>query len=309
MDNRVNYTLVGLFVVILTTALVGGGLWLASGLRNGDTSNYSIYLTDSVSGLSRDSAVTYRGVDVGRVNELEIDPQRPQRVHAVISVDSELPLRQGTTATLKMRGVTGIAYVELTGGKANAPLLRAQDSENYPVIPYEESLLRRLDTAVTEGMDTLDRLGRQVSDLLGKSNQRALSETLENMAKASGTLADNSDRIERVLARTEQLLERTDGAVSGLPETFADVRAAARRIERMAATYEEAGAELAALGKSGDEGMRQFSDNTLPRIDALAGELRTLSQRLGRLIDSIAERPSQLIYGRPRRAPGPGEEG
>ena len=75
MEERVNYFLVGLFTLVLGAALVGGVLWLGSG--KSQRKSYDVYLvdmTESVSGLSLDSAVKYRGVEVGRVRRIELVP-------------------------------------------------------------------------------------------------------------------------------------------------------------------------------------------------------------------------------------------
>ena len=65
MEAKVNFVAVGVFVVVLSTALIAGVLWLSSGKyyrRNFDI--YQTYMSESVSGLNLDAPVRYRGVDV-----------------------------------------------------------------------------------------------------------------------------------------------------------------------------------------------------------------------------------------------------
>ncbi|MDZ7810866.1 MAG: MlaD family protein [Arhodomonas sp.] len=287
MGSRVSYTVVGVFVVVLTAALVATGLWLASGLRQGETRLYSIYLTDSAAGLGRDSPVSYRGVDVGQVRELDIDPSDPRRVHVVVALRADLPVREGISATLKMRGVTGIAYLDLSGGAPDAPPLQAPADEPYPVIPYQESLLMRLDTAVSEGLDSLDELTRQVSETLSEDNRRALAETLANLARLTDTLAEQSERIDGMARRSEEVLDGVNESVARLPDTLAAVEAAARSLQRTAGRFSEAGTELTGLGESGREGIRRLNEDTLPRINALTEELRRASGQLERTLESL----------------------
>jgi hypothetical protein len=67
MDDKVNYSLVGVFVLALGAALVAGVLWLAAGLGGQQAMNtYQAVIKESVAGLNVDAPVKYLGVDVAR---------------------------------------------------------------------------------------------------------------------------------------------------------------------------------------------------------------------------------------------------
>ena len=75
METKVNYPLVGGFVLVLGSALIAGVLWLASG--GGFGKKYDLYLAlvgESVAGLNLNAPVKYRGVDVGKVKDIRLDP-------------------------------------------------------------------------------------------------------------------------------------------------------------------------------------------------------------------------------------------
>ena len=71
MEPKVNYTLVGLFIALLGAGIAGGVLWLSQTDYRGVYDRYYTYMDESVSGLSNDSSVKYRGVDVGRVKDID----------------------------------------------------------------------------------------------------------------------------------------------------------------------------------------------------------------------------------------------
>ncbi len=52
MDNKVNYALVGLFVVILSVLLLLSILWLSAGTQRKTLDTYQAYIEESVSGLN-----------------------------------------------------------------------------------------------------------------------------------------------------------------------------------------------------------------------------------------------------------------
>ena len=86
---------------------------------------YQIAFAGSVTGLQQGSQVRYRGVPVGRVADIRIDPQRVEWVLVTIEVERGTPIRQDTVASLEMQGVTGIAFVQLQGGTQASPPLVA----------------------------------------------------------------------------------------------------------------------------------------------------------------------------------------
>src|SRR4029078_9913112 len=100
MDNEANYTIVGLFVIILTIAVVITIIWLSSGLKFTQYTNYVIYSKESVAGLNIDSPVEYNGVNVGTVKNISLDARDPRVVRLLVSLESNTRITHGTVATL-----------------------------------------------------------------------------------------------------------------------------------------------------------------------------------------------------------------
>ena len=114
-----NYSVVGAFVLILGALLIAGVLWLASGGALQKSYNQYLAIADeSVAGLNLNAPVKYNGVDVGKVRKIWLDPVNPQRVILLFAIERGTPIKEDTIAVLKTQGLTGIAYVELSGGAA-----------------------------------------------------------------------------------------------------------------------------------------------------------------------------------------------
>ena len=121
-----NYPLVGAFVLVLGAVLVVAVLWLAAG--GSLQKKHEIYLAmmdESVAGLSVSAPVKYNGVDVGKVKDIRLQQGNPERVELLFAIQRGTPVKTDTVATLKSQGLTGIAYVELSGGTREAPILLA----------------------------------------------------------------------------------------------------------------------------------------------------------------------------------------
>jgi len=307
MESRVSYAAVGGFVVVLSAVLVAMGLWIGSGITGKNYDRYSIYFRESVSGLNRNAPVRYHGVVVGRVEEIALAPNDPGQVHLVIAVEEKTPIKTDTMAQLDPQGVTGILNIELTGGSAEAPLLEPARGKPYPVIPSKPSFISRLDDALSRGLEDLERLSGQVSQVLSAENQASLSATLKNLEAFTAKLASNGDRLERTLALAEQTLAGSASAAEQWPAALTELR---RTLERWDALGEDFGKTSTEVRNAAETAHREFTSighETLPRLNEMVAEMRSLSASLTRLSEELRENPRMLLFGRPDPSPGPGE--
>jgi phospholipid/cholesterol/gamma-HCH transport system substrate-binding protein len=278
MESKVNFAVVGAFVLILGALLIGGILWLSSGKsyrKAYDT--YLIYMSESVSGLSLDAPVRYRGVQVGGVRRIALAPGNAEQVQLTLDIEHGTPVKQDTVATLRVQGLTGIAHVELSGDSRDAPPLKAGPGEKYPVIRTGPSLMLRLDTAVTALLTNLNRSSENVNALLDEENRAALRRTLVNLERLSGTLAN---------AELPQLL---------------------KRIQRSADAFDRMANETARAGSSTANTIESVRAEALPEARQAITELRELTASLRRFSDALERNPGMLLQGRPAVPPGPGE--
>jgi phospholipid/cholesterol/gamma-HCH transport system substrate-binding protein len=321
MESRVNYTAVGAFVVLLGLALAGAIWWLAQAHQHGDTERYLIYATDNVNGLRTSSDVLYRGVRVGRVESISIDPNNPALVRIEIDLARGVPVRADTIAQLSPQGVTGLSVINLSGGHSARPL-RARPGEPEPVIPYAPSMFSRLEGGLDTVTVTLSRISSRLDELLSPANLRAVAGTLRHLDQISGTLAAHRADLGATLAQLRQasaqlvvlgahgeqlsvqgraLLAQFDVDARQLQGTLAAVDAAAAR-------WRDAGTGATRLARSGNRALDRLQQRTLPGVDRLGDRLGQLSAQLTELVRSLRANPAQLLYGAPPPPPGPGEK-
>ena len=141
METDRHYFIEGLFIIGLSVAAALFFVWLA-GTGHRDDVAYRIHFTESVSGLSLGDPVKYRGVDIGTVKAMALDDADPRRVQVDVMLRKEAPIKTDTRATLKLKGITGAVFVELSGGSPEAKsLLPATPDGQIPEIPSEKSKL------------------------------------------------------------------------------------------------------------------------------------------------------------------------
>jgi phospholipid/cholesterol/gamma-HCH transport system substrate-binding protein len=205
METRVNYTLVGLLVLLLGTAAIIIPLWLASGLDRQQYNTYVVYMNESVDGLSTNSSVKYNGVDVGFVRDIQLNLANTQQVKILLNIKQGIPITTNTTAVLRNQGITGVEYIGLNGGKtAGAKPLLAKSGEPYPVIPAAPSIMLKLDAALTQLMHNMSKMSDQMNLVFNPDNAKLFTNTLTNIDHITGNIAKGSPQYNIALRNISQ---------------------------------------------------------------------------------------------------------
>jgi len=308
----VNYTLVGAFVLTLTSVAIAAALWLASGgafTRQFDP--YLAILDESVAGLNLNAPVKFNGVDVGQVRSIDLDPANPARVRLVFDIAHGTPIKVDTLAVLKTQGLTGIAYVELSGGSPSSANLVAAAGALYPEIRTKPSLSARLENVLTSVLAKLDQTSSTIDAVLSEENRKALSSTLANVAQLSQTLADRSATIDAGIQSAARTFDNSARLTAELRTqigpTLDKVSRAADALEKLgnAGTLASmnAGKTVEAVGSD----VQRFTADTGPELQKLMAELTVLSASLRRLTEQTERAPNSLLFGRSPAPMGPGE--
>jgi phospholipid/cholesterol/gamma-HCH transport system substrate-binding protein len=203
MDNEVNYTIVGAFVITLIAAIVITIIWLSSGLHYTPEANYLIYSKESVSGLNLDAPVEFNGVNVGTVKKISLMPHDPHVVRVLISIEQGTPITQGTTATLATRGITGVVYLALKDSGINTQAVVVQEGQDYPVIPTTPSIFVRLDIALTKMSNNLETVSNAFKALLDEKNLESISDSLANIKDITSGLSASTSKLSAIINNTE----------------------------------------------------------------------------------------------------------
>ncbi|MDT7042761.1 MlaD family protein [Candidatus Nitronereus thalassa] len=311
MEPKVNYVVVGAFVVLLGALLVGVVLWLGKGFDQKTYDRYYAYMEESVTGLSVDASVKYRGVGVGRVKEIVLNPDNPQQVRLTLEIERGTPIKEDTIAILDVQGLTGLAIVDLTGGSRESPPLEAKSGESYPVIQTGPSLLVRFDQAATQLFTNLNRVTKNVDALLDETNREALSQLLKDLATLTQTLTANKQRFDEGITNAAQTMENVLKASKMLNEEMPflidRMHGSADSLEAMAEKVGQASTAVGSAVERTKPDVERFSQQTLSEMSALVAELRQLTSTLQRTAQQLEHQPNSLIFGRTPPPRGPGE--
>jgi len=304
----VNYPLVGLFVLVLGAALVAIVLWLASG--GAFRQKFDLYLAvsdESVAGLNLNAPVKYNGVDVGQVRDIRLDPGNQERVNLLFAIEQGTPIKEDTVAVLKIQGLTGIAYVELSGGTRDSPLLRASGQNRYPLIPTKPSLSARLENVLSNVLAKLDSTSSSINAILSDANKAAFTSALADVAVVMRTVAARKDTLDAGIANAARTFENASRASAQAGPAIERIGRASDAIEKMGNEVARTSASAGRTMDSAGADISRFTAETLPELERLLGELSALSASLRRLSDQTERNPSGLLFGRTAVPAGPGE--
>lgn len=320
MEPKVNYTLVGLFIALLSAATVAGVLWLSRTDYRGVYDRYYTYMDESVTGLSTDSSVKYHGVDVGRVKEIALDPTNPEQVRLALDLVRGTPVKEDTVATLETQGLTGITTVNLSGGSRASPPLRAAPGEHYAVIKSQPSFYAQLGSSLSRLMTNeqlpvllgnLNSLTQETRSLVDAQSRENLKRILADLAQVTGAVASHRAELADSIAQSDAAFDRF--AALGkklddrLPELLEQASANLRSLQKMTDEVARTGASLGSAVDGSRADIAQFTGQTLTETGLLVAEVRQLTATLQRLASELEREPSALIFGRAPLRRGPGE--
>lgn len=294
METRANYFLVGASVLVALAVMVSFAFWLGSSQLSRHEDTYYTYFTGSVTGLSPGGPVRYRGVPVGTVDEIEIDPTNIERIRVTLKIKKGTPVKTDSVASLEVAGITGGAYVELTGGTQSSPLLIEGSDGKIPVIRSENSSLQALVMDAPKLMQKLNELADRANQVLAPENVKALGDTLANIQGITKGLDDMSPELKQALTRFNGLAADLHSQLPGLLDTLRQdgvaVKATSDQLRQLAASVD-------GVVQENRVPIRSFTNGGLTELTGLMSDLRVLSGTLNRVADRLDRDPQRYLFG------------
>jgi len=297
METRANY----LFIGTLTLALLIGGfifaLWLSGAGRAPAFDRYVIYFSGAIDGLGEGSDVRYNGIKVGSVGRITLDRDDPSRVKVEIEVARGTPVRQDTVAKLESQGITGVAYVQMTAGTGQSPLL-TPDPEQPPVIPSRAGGLAQVIATLPEVLRHSAEILEDAKTFVGPENQQSVARTLANIEKVTGAIADKSEEIKQIIDNVNVVSNSIADAARAISGITQDARKAMASIEQFAGALKD-------LVVSNRRSIDEFAAEGLTQFAKFITEARRLVGTLERVAERLESDPSRFLLGtqRPEYAP------
>ncbi len=317
MYSKVNYTVVGLFVLLFGIGVVWFGIWLAKYGLQEEYFTYKVEIKESVSGLSKDSSVKLNGVDIGRVSQIRIHPQDVQKVELILEIKEDVLIKEDMVAHTQMFGITGLLFIELEGGSNEAKTL-VPTEDHIPLINSKPSLLAKLSNNLGGLSEKLEKLLAQSEKLLSDKNIETMGTILENTEKLTAKGNDVEDKAISSLEEIDVTLQEFRIAMKNIntkfveatvdfekmQEDFAQIKeVTVPTVDKLMETSQNFNRVALKVEKSLDRGDYSFKKILEPVIidtQILLKELTTMSREL-------EQNPSGILFKSRKSRKGPGE--
>jgi phospholipid/cholesterol/gamma-HCH transport system substrate-binding protein len=334
METKANHVLIGAFVLAVIGATFGFVIWLAKVDIDRANTRYHIFFDEAVRGLGLGGVVRFNGIPIGSVAEIALDPDNPARVRVLIEVDAEAPIRTDTVASLAFQGITGVSFVQLSGGGAAAALLKPEKPGQIPIIASKPSALQELFAGAPEIIDRVLLLLDRLALLVGDENRTRIASILVNVDDITASLKAHEPEIGRILQNLERmsadlgqmardlngLVGRAEGVLDGADATLAvargtlssvdeavtsvdrvidnDLRLLIADLRKTAQAMAQVGTRLDGFFDRNEEPLDLFAAQGLVELTKFVEEARLLVAGLQRVLETAESDPARFLFGR-----------
>ena len=318
METRASYVAVGLFVLIFSIGTMMSFLWLGKDRFDRAEERYTILFYGTVGGLQPDGIVRYLGVPVGRVKELQIDPDDSSRVRVTILIDADTPVRVDSVATLTLQGLTGVSAIQISPGNVNSPLLKSTPPPR--IIASRRSDIDSLLSGTPLLLDNLLSISVKINDILSQKNVLDVISVISNLNKFILLIYDQVDKLEpsvlsmgNILSSVDSkipiILNNVDATLTGTRATLTEIEQLSRSINRQIGSEEmhallgavtEVARQLSSLVSENRESVRDFTGEGLNQAAQLFVELRELAGNISKFIVRLERDPGNTLLGSTR---------
>ena len=299
METRANYILIGVFTLVTAGFLLLFGLWAAKYSSDKDWRYYDVIFNESVTGLTEGGSVQYNGIGVGTVADLRLAPDDPRRVIARVKLRAPTPVKIDTRAKLSFTGLTGTAFIQLTGGSPNAQPLRGDDEDDIPLIQTEASALQNI-------AETATRLVARLDQVLSDENIHNINATLSNIKSTTDALANQRQDLGALIVNarvaSEKLtttLDTTNGAITNIDRELVDkLPGLIAKLDSTLNRLDSAAGNANQLLSENRAPINAFAQDGLGQLGPTLEELRVLVRDLRRISGRLDANPASYVLGR-----------
>ncbi|GAA4020812.1 MlaD family protein [Actimicrobium antarcticum] len=305
MENKSHALIAGIFTLVLLVAGILLAMWF-----NRDRVErvpYEMATKLSVPGLNPQADVRYRGLDVGKVDEITFDPKVPGQILIHISVKPDTPVTTSTYGVLGYQGVTGIAYVQLDDDGVN-PVKLPSSKDQIARIAMRPSLLDNLQNRGLAILKQTEELTLRLNTLMTPENQALMLGAFTNVSKAAIAIETIPRQLEPTLSTLPALTAQANRTLVSVNTLSGDVSKLTNNLNGLSNKLQSPDGALDRLALTIDQLGSVASRIELEALP-LSGDARSTLRALDRTLETFNNRPQSILFGAGPATPGPGEAG
>jgi ABC-type transporter Mla subunit MlaD len=289
---------VGAFVLGCFSVLAFTLIYLINAQFGGHTVPYRTYLRYA-GGLEPGASVLFGGIEVGKVKTVRPAASDPTRIEILLDVKDDTPLNEKSVAKLGLISVMSNAALSITTGSNDAKRLLpgsaipSQEAASLDEITGKMAVVAdNANGLITEVRGELHGISGDARTLLanlntltGKPNQQKIRAVLDNV---NAMLETERPKIDRLIDQLNVLSQHADETIQNVNGTVTDMREPVRQdlaeLQNTLLQAKQLLADMQVLVRANDY-----------KIDDTIENLRTATENLDDLTESVKQRPWSLI--------------
>jgi len=298
MNNKVNYTLVGIFVSLVSVLFFLGLYWLVKPTSAQKVSVYGLLVTESITGINIGTSVKYQGLEVGKVKNFRINPDNPREIMMGLEIRKDVPIKDGVMASIKPQGITGLSFIDMQIYE-NAQALKEMEylGKTYKIIPFKTSFLGSLTSSADDITTTLKSILHKINKTLtenGEDSETIIDQLSLTSKQLNKLLSDeNIKNAASLISKTNQLVHKADRMLDEYIALSVETKQTLKTVD--------------ASIKNGDYNLKQIAGNVPQETALMLTEIRLLSAELSKVLHKLEENPNALLFESTTPTLGPGE--
>lgn len=313
MENKARYTVVGLFVLLFTIATVVFILWLARyDVEDIRAKEYRIYSKDSIAGLTINSIVEYKGLDIGTVEDIHIDPNNLEHIEIVLKIINTQVIKTDSYAIVQSQGVTGNKHIEIEGGTQNAPVL-LPTTHPYAIIPLKKSFLDKITHSAGNISTQIETILSKFEALLQQKNINNFEHILQNVNESSQHFNIMGEKINHLIdSSIVQTLNSINQMVKNMDTVVQkDVAHTIKKIDALSSNMNLLSSEVRTMINQDVKHLLtelKATARSSQGIDKVLQDLENSLEKIDKTIESFNSNGGDMIFKTRQTKYGPGEQ-
>ncbi len=289
----------GVFVII-GVALIAVFFAVPLGVKF--TNKFSTYIAffqgESLSGLEQGAVVKFSGVPIGKIIKINYLPNDLTRVKVIMEIQEDFPMKTDMVATTGAMGITGLKYVEITGGTNEAPPLKPGSEIKTKVSPF---------TVITGKAESIiakvELLLNHLNEISNPDSLKSIKKIIDNVAEITSSVNEFVDEtrpgVKNIATSADSILKKVSMILTDVNE-FTTTMNQSISSEQLSRTFSKIDSTV--------QSMKGLTDNLSmmvrqSREDFSTGmqNIREATENANQLTKILVENPSLLLKGESQR--------
>lgn len=271
MERGVNYIFIGACFMLSLIGFVVFIFWFGeSGFFKDEVRIYKSY-TKRPLAIKADSLIKYKGINVGRVQNINFKDNNFEEIEITLEIRKDLPIKADSTLRVEQSGILGASFLALI------------QNEKSTEIAKDGAVLMIGGDSMSQIMDAIPSIAGKVDYLLDSANG-VLSE-------------ENAKNLTAILLSVNEAAKNINILAQSLSRNTQDIEKIIANVSKIAQSTEQITNTLNAKVAQGEYDLRSTIAPALGAIEGAMNELNAFAKNGSTFIQNLEQNPYNTIFG------------